>query len=69
MGRARLGKAADDLGPLGKIKRVHEVPTTSKTPRVHEFDVTFDKGAAHEKIQFDPADKVFHFNYMPKPAQ
>jgi hypothetical protein len=69
MGRARLGRAADDLAPLGKIKRVHEVPTTSKTPRVHEFDLTFDKGTAHEKIQFDPADKVFHFAYVPKPAQ
>jgi hypothetical protein len=69
MGRGRLGHAADDLAPLGKIKRVHEVPTTSKTPRVHEFDLTFDKGTAHEKIQFDPADKVFHFAYVPKPAQ
>lgn len=68
MGRARLGKASDDLAPLGKIKRVHEVPTTSKTPRVHEFDVTFDKGTAHEKIQFDPNNKVFHFNEFPKPT-
>ena len=68
MGRGRLGHAADDLAPLGKIKRVHEVPTTSKTPRVHEFDITFDKGTAHEKIQFDPNDKVFHFNEVPKPA-
>jgi hypothetical protein len=68
MGRGRLGHAADDLAPLGKIKRVHEVATTSKTPRVHEFDITFDKGTAHETIQFDPADKVFHFNELPKPA-
>jgi len=68
MGRGRLGKASDSLAPLGKIKRVHEVPTTSKTPRVHEFDVTFDKGAAHEIIQFDPENKVFHFYQQVKPA-
>jgi hypothetical protein len=69
MGRARLGHASDQLAPLGKIKRVHEVPTTSKTPRVHEFDVSFDKGAAHEIIQFDPANKVFHFHEQVTPSQ
>ncbi len=69
MGRGRLGHAADVLSPLGKIRRVHEVATTSKTPRVHEFDVTFDKGAAHEIMQFDPTDKVFHFDYRLTPAQ
>jgi hypothetical protein len=69
MGRARLGHGADQLAPLGKIKRVHEVPTKSKTPRVHEFDVTFDKGAVHETIQFDPTDKVFHFAYRLTPTQ
>ena len=29
----------------------------------HEFDVTFEKGAVHEKIEFDPEDKVFHFRW------
>ncbi len=63
MGHGRLGKAADTLAPLGKIKRVRENTPPSDGPRVHEFDVTFDKGTVHEKIQFDPQDKVFHFGY------
>jgi hypothetical protein len=63
MTRARLGQAADTLAPLGEIKRVHETSATGDAPRVHEFDVTFEKGVAHEKIQFDPDDKVFHFRY------
>jgi len=63
MGHGRLGKAADTLAPLGKIKRVHENTPAGDGPRVHEFDVTFDNGSVHEKIQFDPEDKVFHFHY------
>jgi hypothetical protein len=63
MTHARLGQAADTLAPLGEIKRVHETSATGDGPRVHEFDVTFEKGVAHEKIQFDPDDKVFHFRY------
>ena len=69
MSRQRLGRAADDLAPLGVIKRVHEVPTTSTTPRVHEFDLTFDKGHAHEIIGFDPADKIVHFHELVTPAK
>ena len=65
MGRGRLGAAADKLAPLGKIKRVHENTPASDGPRVHEFDVTFDKGTVHEKIQFDPENKVFAFKYDP----
>ena len=65
MGRGRLGKAADVLGPLGKIKRVHENTPAGAPPRVHEFDVTFDGGATHERIQFDPDNKVFGFKYDP----
>ncbi|MDQ6941877.1 MAG: hypothetical protein M3169_05085 [Candidatus Eremiobacteraeota bacterium] len=65
MGRGRLGAAADKLAPLGKIKRVHENTPASDGPRVHEFDVTFDKGTVHEKIQFDPDNKVFGFHYDP----
>jgi hypothetical protein len=63
MGRGRLGTAADRLGPLGKIRRVKENTPPTDGPRVHEFDVTFEHGSAHEKIQFDPEDRVFHFAY------
>jgi len=65
MGRGRLGSAADKLAPLGKIKRVHENTPASDGPRVHEFDITFDGGSLHEKIQFDPENKVFAFKYDP----
>jgi hypothetical protein len=63
MTRARLGQAADALSPLGHIRRLRETAATGDPPRVHEFDVSFDKGAVHEKIQFDPDNKVFHFRY------
>ena len=63
MGRGRLGHAADDLGPLGRIKTVHENTPKDDGDRVHEFDVTFDHGTVHEKFKFDPQDKVFRFAY------
>jgi hypothetical protein len=63
MGHGRLGKAADSLAPLGKIKRVKENTPAGDGDRVHEFDVTFDNGSVHEKIKFDPDDKVFKFAY------
>lgn len=63
MGRGRLGRAADTLSPLGKVRRVKENTPAGDPPRVHEFDVTFEHGSVHEKIQFDPQDKVFHFAY------
>lgn len=65
MGRGRLGKAADALGPLGKIKKVHENTPSDDGARVHEFDVTFDRGTVHEKILFDPDGKIFRFHYDP----
>ena len=65
MGRGRLGAAADKLAPLGKIKRVHENTPSSDGPRAHEFDVTFDRGTVHEKILFDPENKVVTFHYDP----
>lgn len=63
MGRGRLGRAADTFGPLGKVRRVKENTPSGDAPRVHEFDLTFEHGTVHEKIQFDPQDKVFHFAY------
>jgi hypothetical protein len=65
MTRARLGRASDQLAPLGKIKRVKEVTPPNGPPRVHEFDVTFDKGGAHESITVDPQDKIVHFHEQP----
>jgi hypothetical protein len=65
MGRGRLGAAADKLSPLGKIHRVRENTPATAGPRVHEFDITFDRGAVHEKIQFDPQNKVFSFRFDP----
>jgi hypothetical protein len=63
--RARLGHAADVLAPLGTVRRVKDVTPEGDPARVHEFEVTFDKGTVHEKIQFDPDDKVFHFGFDP----
>lgn len=69
MGRGRLGSAADALGPLGKVRSVKEDTPPGEAVREHEFTVTFEKGAAHETIVFDPDDKVFHFAYkVAKPA-
>ena len=69
MSRARLGAATDKFSALGKIKSVKEDTPPSDPPRVHEFDVTFDKGAVHEKIEFDPDGKVFHFRWDPIAAK
>ena len=62
----RLGRGADQLGPLGKIRSVRETTPKDDAPRVHEFDVTFQNGSVvHEKFLFDPNDKVFRFKYDP----
>jgi len=63
MTNERLGRAADAFRPLGELKRVHETAAQSDVPRLHEFDLTFANGAVHEKIQFDPDEKVVHFRY------
>ncbi len=65
MGHGRLGHAADELAPLGTIRRVHENTPKDDGDRVHEFDVTFEHGTVHEKFKFDPQDKVFRFAYDP----
>ena len=59
---AVVGRDADVFKPLGKLKSVRE---TSADParRIHQFDVTFDKGVVHETIRFDPQDKVVGFKY------
>jgi len=61
--RARVGHAADVLAPLGKLERVHEVTPKDDPPRVHEFDLTFQHGSVHEKMKFDPDDKIVRFQY------
>jgi hypothetical protein len=63
--RERFGKASDTFSSLGSIKRVKENTPSSDRPRLHEFDLTFDKATVHEKIEFDPQDKIFHFQYDP----
>lgn len=60
---ARVGKAADTLAPLGKIKEVKENTPSGAPAGGHEFLVTFDKGTATEKIVFDPDNKIVSFNY------
>jgi hypothetical protein len=60
---SRVGHAADLFAPLGKIRRVKENTPPNDGQRVHEFDVTFEQGAAHEKILFDPDGKVFRWAY------
>jgi hypothetical protein len=69
MTNARLGRAADLFAPLGKIVRVRETSPQTDVPRLHEFDVAFEKGAVHEKIQFDPDEKIVHFRYDETPTK
>jgi hypothetical protein len=63
MGHGRLGHAADVLAPLGKIVHIKENTPPNDGERVHEFDVAFQNGTVHEKIKFDPQDKIFRFDY------
>jgi hypothetical protein len=65
MSAAALGHASDTLAPLGDVRHVKEKTPSDDPPRVHEFDVTFAKGTAHEKIELDPQGKIFHFRYDP----
>lgn len=70
LSHTRFGAATDALAPLGKIRRVKENTPKNDPPRVHEFDVTFEKGTVHEKLEFDPDGKIFHFHYdRPQPAK
>ncbi len=61
--RGVVGRAADTLAPLGKLKSVKETTPKDAPDRVHEFDVAFDKGAVHEKMKVDPDNKIVHFTY------
>jgi len=69
MSQERFGQAVDAFKPLGKIESVKENTPPNDGDRVHEFDVKFQNGTVHEKIKFDPDDKVFHFAYVPKLGQ
>jgi hypothetical protein len=59
---AIVGRAADAFAPLGKLEKIRETGADPAT-RVHEFDVTFDKGVVRETIKFDPSDKIVGFKY------
>jgi len=61
--RGVVGRAADTLAPLGKLKSVKETTPSGSPDRVHEFNVTFDKGEVHEKMKLDPDNKIVHFTY------
>lgn len=61
--RGIVGRAADTLAPLGKLKSVKEVTPKDAAPRVHEFVVHFAKGAVHEMMKLDPQDKIVVFRY------
>jgi len=63
MSHQRFGQAVDAFAPLGKIESVKEVTPPNDGARVHEFDVKFSNGTVHEKIKFDPDDKVFKFAF------
>ena len=65
MTRGRLGHAADVLSPLGKVRHVKEETPNTEPPRVHDFVVTFERGTVHERIQFDPQDRIFRFHFDP----
>jgi hypothetical protein len=57
-----VGRAADAFAPLGKLEKIRETSADAQT-RVHQFDVTFDKGVVRETIKFDPSDKIVGFKY------
>jgi hypothetical protein len=59
---SRVGRGADELAPLGAIKRVEQTQSDDGT-RIHEFNVTFEHGSVHETIKFDPDDKIVSFRY------
>jgi hypothetical protein len=61
--RGIVGRAADRLAPLGKLKSVKEITPSDAPERTHEFDVAFEKGTVHEKIKVDPDLKIVHFEY------
>jgi hypothetical protein len=61
--RGVVGRAADVLMPLGKIKDVREQTPAGDGDRVHEFNVTFEHGTLHEKMKVDPDDKIVVFHY------
>ena len=63
MGRGPFGHASDVIAPLGKIEHVREVTPPNDGPRVHEFDITLQKGSIHEYIKLDPNDKIYRFDY------
>jgi hypothetical protein len=60
--RERVGRAADALSPLGGFKSIKETKVDPAT-RIHEFDLTFDKGSVHETIKFDPEKRIVRFHY------
>ncbi len=61
--RGVVGRAADVLSPLGKIKSVKETTPKDAPDRTHEFDVAFEKGAIHERMKVDPESKIVTFRY------
>jgi hypothetical protein len=61
--RGIVGRAADILAPLGKIKSVKETTPQDAADRTHEFDIAFEKGAIHEKFKVDPDAKIVTFAY------
>ncbi|MGD0474858.1 MAG: hypothetical protein ABSB70_16810 [Candidatus Velthaea sp.] len=61
--RGIVGRAADRLAPLGKIKTVKETTPSGSPDQIHEFTVAFDKGTVHEKMKVDPELKIVHFEY------
>ncbi len=65
--RGIVGRAADAIAPLGKLESVKEVTPSDAPERVHEFRVTFDKGALRERMKLDPDMKIVRFQYEKAP--
>jgi len=63
MDRGEVGRVADDLVPLGSLKKIKEITPADAPARGHEFTVTFAKGTVDEKIRFDPDDKIVFFKH------
>lgn len=58
MTHASVGRLADQLAPLGKLKRNHEVAANGQPATHHEFNAEFDKGSAHESMDLDADGKI-----------
>jgi len=55
---AAIGRLADELAPLGKLKRTRETTPSGAPAGRHSFTAAFEKGTASEDLELDEDGKV-----------